>query len=210
MTDYVVASERGGSGKSVFAQNLAGYLAAKRRRVLLVDIDETTGASLVWGGIARQMGRTLPFAVSSAKASGFDDVVWDCAPGITGKVRELPRGDVLVLPTLLDAASHILLLQAMDALREVGLSQRAVVVPNRVRMDRSDQRRLLEAHFPDTPYLRDRSAYASGLSGGCTLYDFDQPTRWHGDCQAEFEAVVSRFVRANRQTSNASGRRASR
>lgn len=208
MTSYVFVAERGGTGSSVMAQNLAGYLASKHRRVLLVDIDKATGASLVWGGIAQSLGRTLPFAVSSAPANGFDDVIWDCATGVTGRVRELPRADVIVMPTLLDAASQILLEQAMDALDRVGLKKKVVVVPNRVRLDRADQSTMLQARYLDTPYLRDRSAYAAGLSGGCTLYDVDQGNRWLNDCRTEFETVARRIVRASRQTPKAS--RASR
>ncbi|QWT22507.1 AAA family ATPase [Bacillus sp. NP157] len=189
MTDYAFVSARGGSGKTTLALNFAGLLASRGERVLLVDDDESGGAALAFGALARRAGHVLPFAILPALSRGFESVVHDCSPGVVGRARRLP-GDVLIMPTLCDQASHVLLFQALEDLQQAG--RLAVVVPNRVRLDRADQARLLADQFPGQAYFRDRAALAQALSAGTTLFcPGNSKSRWAAAARDEFCAAMA-------------------
>ena len=50
MTVIAVCNQKGGSGKTTMAINLAGAFAAEDKRVLLLDLDPQ-GSALDWGSI---------------------------------------------------------------------------------------------------------------------------------------------------------------
>ena len=59
MPTVAIVGEKGGSGKSTVAVNIAAELAARGRRVVLVDADPQ-GTALVWAGIAAEAGHASP------------------------------------------------------------------------------------------------------------------------------------------------------
>lgn len=61
-----VVNQKGGSGKTTTAVNLAATLAARRRRVLLVDLDPEASAS-AWLGVVDKAGGLLDVFASRAK-----------------------------------------------------------------------------------------------------------------------------------------------
>ena len=191
--DYGFVSPRGGSGKTTLALTFAACLAREGRRVLLVDDDTSAGAALVFAAVARRAGRVLPFVISPAASSGFDDVIYDCSPGVVGRADELP-GEILFMPTLCDQASHVLLYQALEDLKQV--RRTAIVIPNRARLDRADQRALIEAEFGGQAVIRDRAAMAATLARGLTIYDPELGGPWIGHARTEFEAAFAPVLTA--------------
>jgi len=107
VTTIAFLGEKGGAGKSTLAVNVAAELAARGRRVLLVDADPQ-GTALAWAGFAAENGHTAPTTIAMGEnlraqlppaSAAYDDVVIDL-PGRSTKraVGALMIADVAILP----------------------------------------------------------------------------------------------------------------
>lgn len=188
-----VWSPKGGCGKSTIALTLASFFAAEdtSRKVLLVDADAQQSAR-TWEAQARQLGHALPFevAASNARASSYDVVVYDHAPGLAGSTL---KGQVVLLPVLpsfFDAASAI---RGEADLRSKG--QRVMMLPNRVETSHASDVAFL-AGFVGKPYIKKRkAAYQATVARGLTLYGADKSgIRGLKEARAEFERVVDGLI----------------
>lgn len=135
--------EKGGAGKSTLAVNVAAELAARGRRVLLVDADPQ-GTAITWASIAAEAGGTAPTTIAlgdnlraalPSAAAGFSDTVIDL-PGRASKraVGALMLSDVAVIPcgpSPADAWALAPTVELVGEAREVRAELRAVLVLNR-------------------------------------------------------------------------------
>ena len=107
MPIVAVIAEKGGSGKTTVAANLAAELAARGARALLVDADGQ-GSALTWAGIGAEAGHPGPRvlalgdnlrAVLPDLAAEHDWTIVDC-PGRASKraAAALMVADVAILP----------------------------------------------------------------------------------------------------------------
>lgn len=106
---YAIAGQKGGSGKSTTAINLADELFVRGNRVLLADADPQR-TTLTWSAIASEAGHDSPVVIALAEgfhragqlprlAQDFDHVVIDCPPRHGATLRSaLVCADVAVLP----------------------------------------------------------------------------------------------------------------
>lgn len=142
-TVLAIAGEKGGTGKTTLALNIASELHARGRRVLLVDADPQ-GTSTTWAGIAAESGVDGPTTIAMGEqlraqlgraVEGYDWCVIDC-PGRGGKrqVGALMVADVALLPCGPSPADAWALGASVDLIgevREMRPELRAAIVLNR-------------------------------------------------------------------------------
>lgn len=188
---------KGGTGKTMLATTLAGYLATQNMRVLVVDLDPQSG-SLVWARRAAKAGQDTPFVVAAARSRGFDVVLYDHAP--VPPQGGLP-GQLVIMPTLLDGTTHPLYMRGRQILEQRG--QPFVVVPSRVRPERSEQRQLLGCAFEGLPVIRDRAIYPNAYGRGQTIYSQELKLPHAALARAEFDLVAEHILENLKETRHA-------
>ena len=179
---------KGGTGKTMLATTLAGYLAAQGIRTLVVDQDPQSG-SLLWARRAAANGQDTPFVVAPARTRGFDAVIYDHAP--VPPQSGLP-GQLVVMPTLLDGTTHPLYMRGRQILERQGAAYLAI--PMRVRPDRSEQKKLLAKAFPGIPSIRDRAIYPNAYGRGLTIYSEDMKLPHAQRARVEFDRVAQHIL----------------
>lgn len=188
MLTVVVASSKGGAGKTTLATNLAAALAAEGLDTVLVDADRqqsalrwcekralTTAAPVLGlAGVRRNWRRQVP--------EDADAVIIDTAAGVTpaGLQPWLDGASALlvpVLPSAIDLEAADAYLAALAALPQAGSGIPAVaVVANRLRpWTRASQRALEEMQrlpFPLRARLRDTQGVVLANALGRGLFDY--------------------------------------
>lgn len=163
-----VWTPKGGVAKTTLTLNLAGCFAADGLRVVVVDLDPQAGARR-WFRLAEQQGRDVPFVVEAdpkrAKAYPADLVIYDHPPNVC---ERLP-GDLVAMPTLLDASSMLLFMHGLALV--AGQMKPILPVPARVRTDRGEQRAVLAEYFAGAACMRDRAVYPHAFGRGTTVFD---------------------------------------
>lgn len=186
-----VHGRKGGSTKTLTTLTLAGALASLGADVLVVDLDPNgaDGGSLRWASLAHANGRQPAFTVCPAlpRRVEADVVIFDHPPG---QPCRLPDG-LVVIPTSLDPGNVIsaMRLQAQLAKRKPA----PIVVASRVRLDRSEPRKML-AQLDGVHAIRDRAIYPTSFGSGQTVYDMSGP---HAEAaRQEHQPVVQQVLAA--------------
>lgn len=177
-----VAGQKGGSGKSTVAINVASELRARGARVLLVDADHQ-GTAVTWAGIAADAGADEPVTVAMGDnlraqlpthAEGYDWAIIDC-PGRGGKrqIAAMAIADVVLLPCGPSPADAWALSETVDDLarvRELRPELRAAMVTNkadRTAIGASSREAAASLGVPAlTATLGDRAAFREALAAG--------------------------------------------
>lgn len=187
MRTILIASSKGGCGKSTVATNLAAFHADKGRNVALVDADPQ-GSSLAW---CQRRGEPLPgvLGLEGARQSTFahipedtDVVVIDTPAGISERMLEplLEHADVVlvpVLPSVFDFDASAAFTERLAAVSRIKRGKLPVgLLANRIKpWTRASQEALADLRqlrFPVAGQIRDSQAYVllSGL--GKSIFDY--------------------------------------
>ncbi|HEU4662467.1 MAG TPA: ParA family protein [Dokdonella sp.] len=197
MLKVLVASSKGGAGKSTLATNLAAYYAVDGKNTVLVDADRQ-GSSLRWSekraahanavlgisGLRRDWEKQVP--------EDAQRVVIDSAAGIRpGEVGDwLESADVLIVPVLpsaIDLEATQPFLDEVGALARVKKGKVAVgLVANRLKPWTNASQLAVEEikgfPFPLVAELRDTQGYVLANALGKSIFDYhSESVRSHQD-----------------------------
>lgn len=198
MRTILIASPKGGCGKTTVATNLAAFYATAGKETVLIDCDRQ-GSSLHWAekraalahpvlGMAGKVGPK----VTAKVPSGAKRCIVDTAAGIRiGEVAELlEAADALVIPVM----PSVIDLEASEAffaeLAELPQVKRrkfpVALVANRTKPWTNATQmaiaRLKESPFPVVAELRDSQGYVLLAGLGKSLFDYhSEQTRSHQD-----------------------------
>jgi len=183
MQTIVVANPKGGSGKTTLATNVAGWLAGKRRNVVLRDLDPQRSAT---GWLERRPTLFPPIAglAREAKAGKEPDTDWrivDTPAGLHGDdLREaVRRADVMLVPLTPSAFDmgatrrFLTAIQEHKAIRkgELALGIIAMRVDPRTHSAAELDAFLGEFAFPVITHLRDTQVYVHCARDGASVFD---------------------------------------
>ena len=183
MQTVLVANPKGGSGKTTLATNVAGWLAGKRRDVVLRDLDPQR-SSTEW----LERRPTLFPRIAGARESKHDNKegehewrVIDTPAGLHGDdLRDaVRRADVMLVPLTPSAfdmaATHHFLTQIHEykAIRKGNLALGIVAmrVDPRTRSAAELDSFLQAFEFPVIAHLRDTQVYVHCARDGATVFD---------------------------------------
>ena len=182
MQTIVVANPKGGSGKTTLATNIAGWLAGRRRDVVLRDLDPQRSAS-EWLQRRPPLFPTIAGAPRDGKGKGpeHDWRVIDTPAGLHGDdLREaVRRADAMLVPLTPSAfdmgATRRFLAEIREhkAIRknELALGIVAMRVDPRTHSAAELDAFLDEFDFPVVTHLRDTQVYVHCARDGASVFD---------------------------------------
>ena len=195
MKTILVASSKGGAGKTTLATNLAAYFALDGKRTVLVDADpqhsstrwaerraELESAVLPLDGTRKSWARHLP---EDTQRVVIDAPAGATADSLEGFLEEAEALVVPVLPSTLDIDATVGFLNGIAKHPRVRRGQlRVGLVGNRLRPWTNASQQALELlrqwPYPVVAELRDSQAYVVLVGLGRSLFDYhSQNVREH-------------------------------
>ena len=197
MLKVLVASSKGGAGKTTIATNLAAHYAVEGKNTVLVDADrqgssqrwaekraEMPNAVLGLSGLRRDWARHLP--------EDAERVVIDSAAGIrSGEVGEfLDNVDALIVPILPSAIDLEAAVPFLAELADLPRIKRGKVpvalVANRLKPWTNASQQAIDSikdfPFPIVAELRDTQGYVLASELGKSIFDYNsEVVRSHQD-----------------------------
>ncbi|MGH8042205.1 MAG: AAA family ATPase [Rudaea sp.] len=188
MRKILVASSKGGCGKTTIATNLAAHFAQDGKRTVLVDADRQ-GSSMHWA--EKRAGLPAPVLALSGLRAGWHEkipqdaqyVIIDGPAGIrSGELSELAHdADVLLVPLLpsrIDLEASAAFLQEVSRLGRVKRDSLAVgIVANRLKPWTTASQDAVEEikrlPFPLVAQLRDTQGYMLVAGLGKSIFDYN-------------------------------------
>ena len=197
MRTFLVASSKGGAGKTTLATNLAAHFALEGKRTVIVDADRQHSATR-WGekraGLASAV---LPVdgtrrGWEKAIPSDTQVVVIDAAAGDMGEELQpwLERADAVVVPvnpSIIDLEATVGFLNSLATTARVRKGKLPVaLVGNRLKPWTSASQQAMDQlkawPYPLVAQLRDTQAYVLMVALGKSVFDYrSEQIRGHQD-----------------------------
>jgi chromosome partitioning protein len=185
MQTILIANPKGGSGKTTLATNIAGWLAGKRQRVVLVDNDAQQSATQWLARRPALFPRIAGLPPGATKKDLKDlDPQWcvvDSAAALRGDdLRAVVRGaDIMLVPVTPSAFDMAATARFLATVMEIKAVKQGALATGLVAM-RVDARTIsaeeLEAFlrgfdFPLVAHLRDTQVYVHCARNGASVFD---------------------------------------
>lgn len=214
MTAKIIAvcNQKGGSGKTTVSMQLAGTLARRKNKVLVVDADPQ-GTATRWAASADDE-HPFPASVISLSAASekvhrevkkfvgdYDFIIIDCPPAADSPVPQsaLLIADlalVPIIPSPLDLWASVGIRKVIENVGDINETMKSRLVVNQCQPKTNLAKETLEI-LPEfgikvcKNYLRQRTAYRQSAVFGQTVQDFG----WKAtDAIAEIEALTEEIL----------------
>lgn len=181
MRAILIANPKGGSGKTTLSTNIAGYLAARGQRVVMLDLDRQKSAEQWLASRSTSLPQIGVLGARSVKSAAADWLVIDSPAGLHGK--NLEHALKLVHKVIVPIAPSLFDIQASREFLEV-LSQEKTVRKGKIfvgvvgmRMSPRTRAAITLEQFiagldlPVLAYLRETQIYVNAAFEGKTLFD---------------------------------------
>ncbi len=208
MRTILVASSKGGCGKTTIATNLAAYYAIKGEATVLVDTDRQQSSQRWCAKRAEMATPVLPLDGTRRRwperiPEGAQRVIIDVPAGITSDELEryADQIDVIVvpvLPSVIDLEASASFLADLSELKAVKKGKLPVaLVANRLKPWTNSSQIAVEAMrglpFPLVAQLRDSQAYVLMAGLGRSIFDYhSEAVRGHQDDWAKLLKWIGR------------------
>ena len=214
MTAKIIAvcNQKGGSGKTTLSMQLAGTLARKKNKVLVVDADPQ-GTATRWAATADDENPFPASVVGLSAASekvhrevkkfvgDYDYIVIDCPPAADSPVPQsaLLIADlalVPIIPSPLDLWASVGIRKVIENVSDINETLMARLVVNQCQPKTNLAKEALEV-LPEfgipvcKNYLRQRTAYRQSAVFGQTVQDFGSKAK---DAIQEIEALTKEVL----------------
>ncbi len=181
MKAILVANPKGGSGKTTLTTNIAGYLASRRQRVAILDLDRQKSSSQWLANRPRNLPGIELMHSDADMNSPADWLVIDSPAGLHGKNLEhalklVHKVIVPIAPSAFDIQASRDFLEALHHEKTVRKGKIFVGVVG-MRMDSRTRAALTLEQFlkgldlPILAYLREAQVYVNAAFEGKTLFD---------------------------------------
>jgi len=207
-----VCNQKGGSGKTTLSMQLAGTIARRKNKVLVVDADPQ-GTATRWAASADDENPFPASVVGLSAASekvhrevkkfvgDYDFIVIDCPPAADSPVPQsaLLIADlalVPIIPSPLDLWASVGIRQVIENVSDINENLTARLVVNQCQPKTNLAKEALEV-LPEfgipvcKNYLRQRTAYRQSAVFGQTVQDFGSKAK---DAIQEIEALTKEVL----------------
>jgi chromosome partitioning protein len=204
MKTLVLASQKGGAGKTTLAAHLA--IEAERGGagpVVLIDTDPQGSLSAWWNtreadtpALASAKLAELPGKLEALAAAGFSLAVIDTPPAITAAIRDVVKlADLVLIPTRPSPHDLRAVGSTVDIVQEAGKPFAFAVTQAKPTARLTVQAvAALSAHGSGAPaIMHDRVDYAASMVDGRTVQEADGKSRSAAEIKELFAFVQARI-----------------
>lgn len=181
MQAILIANPKGGSGKTTLSISIAGYLAARGRKVAIMDLDRQKSASQWLASRPSSLPAIGLFHSEGEKQAAADWLVIDSPAGLHGKNLEhalklVHKVIVPIAPSLFDIQASKDFLEVLSREKVVRKGKTFVGVVGMRMAPHTRAATTLEQFIagldlPVLAYLRETQAYVNAAFEGKTLFD---------------------------------------
>lgn len=203
MKIIVLASQKGGVGKTTLAAHLAIAATLDGAKVVLTDTDPQASLANWWNkreaetpAFQNTTIKDLPQAITALTATGFNYLFIDTPPAITESISEVLKiADYVLIPTRPSPHDLGAIGRTIDIVAKTGIKYGFVVTQAKANARLTLQAvQALLAHGETSPaVIHDRVDFASSMIGGGSVIDSDPKGRSTDEIKTLWQFVKGRI-----------------